>query len=61
MTRYQAGDRVRVIDPADKRKRVNGTVLAVNDGRGSLSYRVQLDDDATPMGFSPDEIKGRVK
>jgi hypothetical protein len=55
-TRYQASDRVVVKDPADRRKRVRGTIIEVNFGRGCTLYRVVLDDDPTPMGFCDDEI-----
>ena len=61
MTEYQKDSRVRVVDPADKRKRVNGTVVRVNEGRGPLEYVVLLDDEVVPMGFTPAEIVGRAR
>ncbi len=61
MARYQKDNRVRVIDPADKRKRVNGTVVDVNEGRGPLEYVVLLDDESVPMGFGPAEIVGMAR
>jgi hypothetical protein len=61
MARYQKDNRVRVIDPADKRKRVNGTVVTVNEGRGPLEYVVLLDDETAPMGFGPAEIVGLAR
>lgn len=61
MAKYQKDNRVRVVDPADKRKRVNGTVVDVNEGRGPLEYVVLLDDETVPMGFSPAEIVGQAR
>jgi hypothetical protein len=61
MAKYQKDNRVRVIDPADRRKRVNGTVVSVNEGRGPLEYVVLLDDETVPMAFGPSEIVGSAR
>lgn len=61
MATYQINDRVRVVDPADKRKRLTGTVTRVDEGRGPLEYLVTLDGISTPWGVSPEEIAGRAR
>lgn len=68
MTRriYEINERVIVKDPADRRKRIAGTVVKFSEGRGSLYYGIKLDpDELQPngshvMGFGPDEIVRRA-
>lgn len=57
---YQTGERVRVIDPADRRKRVNGLIMDKNEGRGASEYLILLDGDTEPMSFDKDEVTGRA-
>lgn len=54
------GTRIRVVDPADKRKRVNGTVTADLTGKGR-GYMVLLDDETDAMEISRNEITGKAK
>jgi hypothetical protein len=61
MTKFKLNDTVRVQDPADRRKRLDGTIVRVDEGRGALSYlvKVEIDDYTELWGCYEGELRRR--
>lgn len=54
--KIQVGDLLAIKDPADKRMRLLGRVTEINEGRGSLGYRVRMSYDDSTWLVSGDQI-----